>query len=73
MINKRAARFITGNYKMEHGNTDKNMKSLGWSSLSQRRSKIKLTMLFKMRTNEVHTPPEELIENSRKTLNYFVP
>ena len=41
MINKRAARFITGNYKMIHGNTDKNMKSLGWSSLSQRRSKIK--------------------------------
>ena len=73
MINKRAARFITGNYKMEHGNTDKNMKSLGWSSLSQRRSKIKLTMLFKIRTNKVHIPPEELIENSRKPLNYFIP
>ena len=74
MINKRAARFITGNYKMEHGK-DKNMKSLRWSSLSQRRSKIKLTMLFKIRTKEVHIPPEELelIENSRKPLNYFIP
>ena len=75
MINKRAARFITGNYKMVHGNTDRNMKSLGWSSLSQRRSKIKLIMLFKIRTNQVHIPPEELelIENTRKPLNYFIP
>ena len=31
---------MTGNYKMIHGNTDKNMKSLDWSPLSQRRSKI---------------------------------
>ena len=40
IINKRGSRFVTGNYKMIHGNTDKNMKSLDWSPLSQRRSKI---------------------------------
>merc|ERR1712121_464100 len=60
---------------MIHSNTDKDMTSLGWSPLSQRRSKIKLTMLFKIRTNQVHITPEELdlIQNIRKPLNYFVP
>ena len=75
MINKRGARFVTNNYKMIHGNSDKNMNSLGWSPLSLRRSKNKLIMLFKIRTNQVHIPPEELdlIQNFRKPLNYFVP
>ena len=40
-INKRAARFVTGNYKREHGNTKKNMEALGWPPLSERRCKQK--------------------------------
>ena len=47
-INKRAARFVTGNYKREHGNTAKNMKTLGWPPLSERRSRQKFTILSKL-------------------------
>ena len=48
-INKRAARFVTGNHTREHGNTRKNMKSLGWQPLQERRAKLKVTMLFKIK------------------------
>ena len=41
-INKRAARFITGNYNREPGNTQKNMLTLGWSPLLERRKNQKL-------------------------------
>ena len=72
-INKRAARFVTGNYKYEHGNTVKNMEILGWPPLSERRSRQKLTMLFKIRSNLVHIPSNDLIQNPRKADNYLVP
>ena len=48
LLNKRAARFVTGNNIREHGNTEKNMKLLGWPPLADRRSKIKLSMLYKI-------------------------
>ena len=72
-INKRAARFITGNFNREHGNTTKNMKILGWPPLSERRSKLKLIMLYKIKSNLVHIPRENLIPNSRKPFNYLIP
>ena len=39
-INKRAARFVTGNHKREHGNSEKNLTLLGWPPLSERRRKL---------------------------------
>lgn len=72
-INKRAARFITGNFKREHGNTAKNMKILGWPPLSERRSKLKLTMLYKIKSELVHISREDLIPNPRKPQNYLIP
>ena len=30
LLNKRAARFVTGNNRREHGNTEKNLNLLGW-------------------------------------------
>ena len=72
-INKRAARFVTGNYKREHGNTLKNMETLGWPPLSERRSRQKLTMLFKIRSNLIHIPSSDLIQNPRKADNFLVP
>ena len=35
LINKRAARFVTGNFSRVHGNTNKNMEILGWPPLSE--------------------------------------
>ena len=37
-VQKRAARFVTGNYKMETGNTRVNMNKLGWKPLQERRA-----------------------------------
>ena len=72
-INKRAARFVTGNHSREHGNTKKNMVALGWSPLLERRKKQKLTMLFKIKSDLVHIPSNILSINPRKLENYFVP
>ena len=72
-INKRAARFVTGNQKRETGNTAKNLKTLGWLPLSERRNKNKLTMLFKIKSNLIHIPKEDLFQNPRKPDNYLVP
>ena len=73
LIHKRAARFITGNYIRQHGNTDKNMKSLGWSSLEERRHKLKLTLLFKIQSDLIHIPRDDLIPNLRKPSLFHVP
>ena len=73
MINKRAARFITGNFVREHGNTNKNMETLGWSPLSERRAKIKLIMFYKIQSNQVHIATDNLIENPRKPMNFLIP
>ena len=50
-IHKRAARFVTGNQILEHGNTKLNMNSLGWYPLQERRAKLKLTFLYKIINN----------------------
>ena len=73
LINKRAARFITGNHLREHGNTKKNMMSLGWTPLSERRAKIKLIMFHKIQTKQIHIPTDDLLPNRRKPLNFCIP
>ena len=72
-INKRAARFITGNYTREHGNSLKNFESLGWSSLRERRFKLKLILLYKIKSDLIHIPGDDLITNPRKPDNFLVP
>ena len=73
-INKRAARFVTGNHKREHGETEKNMVTLGCPPpILERRNKIKLTMLFKIKSNLVHVPDDDLHPNPRKPENFLVP
>ena len=73
LINKRAARFVTGNYTREHGNTEKNMKTLGWPTLKVRRSRLKLAMFFKINSDMIHIPRDDLVANPRKPLNFIVP
>ena len=59
-VNKRAARFVTGNHLREHGNSKKNMETLGWPPLNDRRSRNKLSMLYKIRNNLICIPSEDL-------------
>merc|ERR1712240_869375 len=37
-----------GNHTMVHGNTKINMDNLGWCPLQERRSKLKIPLLFKI-------------------------
>ena len=48
-VQKRAARFVTGNYTWEHGNSDLNLKTLGWDTLQERRIRNQLITLQKAR------------------------
>ena len=46
-VHKRGTRFVTGNYCMENGNSDQNLKTLGWATLEERRIRNKLTYFQK--------------------------
>ena len=74
-INKRAARFITGNRTFVHGQTKKNMESLQWCPLQERRSKNKLYMFYKIKNNLVHAPTDGLVPSasSRHPNNFSFP
>ena len=65
LINNRAARFVTGNNLREHGNTLKNMETLGWPPLQQRRFKAKLSMLYRIRKDLISIPHDHLVPNFR--------
>ena len=68
-MQKRAARYVTNNHILEEGNTAKNMASLNWVTLEERRARSKLFLLFKGRTGEVDIPTEDLLVSSRSNRN----
>ena len=78
-IQKRAARFVTSNYTLIEGNTRKNMTSLNWPPLSERRARTKLTTFFKARSSSIEIPLDDLINTDThistrtSTLNYRIP
>ena len=72
-VNKRSARFVTGNYTLEHGQTEKNLALLNWPTLQEQRQQHKLTLMYKIKNNIIHAPTEDLQSNHRKPLNYHIP
>ena len=77
-IQKRAARYVTGNHALIEGNTAINMTTLGWVPLEERRARSKLLLLFKARTGDIDIPIDDLILSSRANRNslhsnYLVP
>ena len=66
-VQKAAARFVTGNYRMETGNSDRNVKSLGWETLEERRLQSKLTVFQKGRLGQIDIPTDHLILKTRPT------
>ena len=72
-VNKRAARFVTGNHLREHGNTLKNMETLGWPPLIDRRTRLKISMLYKTTNNLICVPSKDLVPNPRKPGTFRVP
>ena len=59
-VQKRAARFVTSNYRLIEGSTHTNMTQLGWPPLAERRARIKLSLFFKATNNIIHIPTDTL-------------
>ena len=66
-IQKRGARFATGNFKMEQGESKKNLVSLGWETLEERRLKNKLITFHKARLNLIELDTQQLTFKRRST------
>ena len=72
-LHKRAARFVTGNRTLEHGNTKINMNTLGWHPLRERRAKLKLISFFKILHDHSFCNKSDLIPtNSPRRPNCFL-
>ena len=66
-VQKRAARFVTGNYKMETGNTKLNLDNLNWPPLEERRLQTKLEIFQKARLKIIDIPTDHLAFKNRPT------
>ena len=66
-IQKRAGRFVTGNYQMVAGNSELNRKQLGWETLEERRLHTKLTIFQKSRLKLLDIPTDHLQLKKRLT------
>ena len=66
-IQKRAARFVTNNYKMESGNSKINLDNLKWPTLEERRLQTKLVIFQKARLNLIDIPVDYLTLKTRQT------
>ena len=55
-VQKRAARFVTNNYKMTHGNSEKNLNKLKWKSLEEHRARNKVITFCKALKGETVLP-----------------
>jgi len=71
-VNCRAARFVTGNHFV-NTETAKKKENLGWPPLSDRESRLKLSMFNKIRHDLICIPCEDMIPNPRKPGQYVYP
>ena len=67
---KRAARFVTGNYFYETGSMTGILKQLKWESLKKRRKDNRLIMLYKGLKGAASIPTNDLVPPIRRTRNH---
>ena len=63
-VQKRAARFATGNYNLTHGSTQENMNKLQLKPLEERRAINKLKILFKAKHGLIQIPTDHFKFNT---------
>ena len=70
-VQKRAARFVTGNYVYETGSMTGILKQLfKWESLKKRRKDSRLLMLYKGLKGAASIPTNDLFPPIRRTRNH---
>ena len=69
-VQKRAARFVTGNCVYETGSMTSILKQFKWESLKKRRKDIRLIMLYKGLKGAASIPTNDLVPPIRHTRNH---
>ena len=64
-VQKRAARFMTGNYSYEMGSMTGILGQLKWESLKKRKKDYKLILLYKYLKSKASVPTDDLIPKTR--------
>ena len=67
-VQKRAARFVTGNYSFETGSMTGILAELKWESLKERRKQSRLILLYKGLKGKASIPTDDLVPPSKTTL-----
>ena len=65
-VQKRAARFVTGNYNYETGSMAGILGQLKWESLKKRRKDNRLILLYKGLKGKASVPTDDLIPKTRR-------
>ena len=65
-VQKRAARFVTGNYNYETGSMTGILVQLKWESLKKRRKDSRLILLYKGLKGKASVPTHDLIPKTRR-------
>ena len=68
-VQKRAARFVTGNYNYETGSMTGILGQLKWESLKKRRKDNRLILLYKSLKGKASVPTDDLIPKTRHCRN----
>ena len=68
-LQKRAARFVTGNYSYETGSMTGILGQLKWESLKKRRKNNRLILLYKGLKGKASVPTDGLIPKTRRAGN----
>ena len=68
-MQKRAARFVTGNYSYETGRMTGILGQLKWESLKKRRKGNRLILLYKGLKGKASEPTNDLIPKTRHCRN----
>ena len=68
-MQKRAARFVTGNYNYETGSMTGILGQLKWESLKKRRKDNRLILLYKGLNGKARVPTDDLIPKTRRCRN----
>ena len=68
-MQKRAARFVTGNYNYETGSMTGILGQLKWEFLKKRRKDNRLILLYKDLKGKASVPTDDLIPKTRRCRN----
>jgi hypothetical protein len=72
MVQRRAARFVTGSYKRTPGTVTNILQQLNWPSLEQRRKEQRIIIMYKIQHNAIAIPIPQYIhrQSTSKTRQY---